>query len=176
MGSTQRLLGLDPGLRFMGWGLIEAQNNRLTHIANGTIATSSKASLAHRLVELEAGLENILATYNPHAVAVENTFVNRDGAASLKLGQARAICLLVPARRHIPISEYAPNMIKKTVAGAGHADKQQMQTMMQLLLPQAKPDSEHATDALAVAIAHAHMAGQQKRVEAVLKKQQERAS
>jgi len=156
MANTRRLIGLDPGLRFLGWGIVEASQNRLTHIANGTIASSVKKDLADRLVELEVGLEKVMAEFAPDSAAVETTFVNRDGAASLKLGQARAICLLVPARHGLRVAEYAPNMIKKSVTGSGHADKVQMQTMVSMLLPHCRPDSEHAADALAVAITHAH--------------------
>ena len=156
MADSRRLIGLDPGLRFLGWGIIDAAANKLTPIASGTITSTAKKDLADRLVELEAGLEAVIREFEPHAAAVENTFVNRDGAASLKLGQARAICLLVPARHGLRVAEYAPNMIKKSVTGSGHADKVQMQTMVSMLLPNCRPDSEHAADALAVAITHAH--------------------
>lgn len=165
MGNPRRLIGLDPGLRFLGWGIIETSSNKLTHIANGTISSTSKKDLADRLVELEAGLEEIIKEFTPDSAAVETTFVNRDGAASLKLGQARAICLLVPARHGLKVAEYAPNMIKKSVSGSGHADKVQMQTMVSMLLPQCKPDSEHAADALAVAITHAHGGSLDERLE-----------
>lgn len=151
-----RLIGLDPGLKQLGWGVIEIEQNRLTHIANGSIMSDAKASLPARLLELEIGLEHVFDTWQPEQAAVEETFVNRNGNATLRLGQARAICLLVPARRHLPIAEYAPNFIKRTVTGAGHADKQQMQAMVNMLLPQARPENEHASDALAIAIAHAH--------------------
>ncbi|MGC6512827.1 MAG: crossover junction endodeoxyribonuclease RuvC [Parvibaculales bacterium] len=156
MVNPRRLIGLDPGLRFLGWGIVEVSANKLTHIANGTVRSTPKTDLADRLVELESGLESVMAEFSPQLAAVENTFVNRDAAASLKLGQARAICLLVPARHGLKVAEYAPNMIKKSVTGSGHADKVQMQTMVSMLLPNCKPDSEHAADALAVAIAHAH--------------------
>ena len=165
MGNPRRLIGLDPGLRFLGWGIIETSSNKLTHIANGTISSTSKKDLADRLVELEAGLEEIIKEFTPDSAAVETTFVNRDGAASLKLGQARAICLLVPARHGLKVAEYAPNMIKKSVSGSGHADKVQMQRMVSMLLPQCKPDSEHAADALAVAITHAHGGSLDERLE-----------
>ncbi len=160
----KRLIGLDPGLRFLGWGIIEAEQNRLIHIANGTIKSTRQREFAARLVELEAGLENVMQEYAPTHAAVENTFVNRDSAASLRLGQARAICLLVPARCGLRVAEYAPNMIKKSLTGSGHADKGQMQAMINMLLPHAKLDSEHAVDALAVAITHAHAGRLQKRL------------
>lgn len=156
MGQKHRLIGLDPGLRHLGWGVIEAENNRLTHIANGVISSNAKDQLAVRLVTLEAGLEKIFDQYQPMQAAVENTFVNKDGVATLKLGQARAVCLLVPARRGLRVAEYAPNFIKRSVTGAGHADKTQIEAMVRMLLPQARPDNEHAADALAIAITHAN--------------------
>ncbi len=156
MGQKHRLIGLDPGLRYLGWGVIEAQGNGLVHIANGTISSGAGDGLGHRLVVLEKALEEIFTQYQPSQAAVEKTFVNKDGAATLKLGQARAICMLVPARRGLTVAEYAPNFIKRAVTGAGHAGKEQMVAMVNMLLPQANPQSDHAADALAVAIAHAN--------------------
>lgn len=154
---ARRIIGLDPGLQVMGWGVIDVVRDKLTHIANGSIATSPRCSLAERLVQLEAGLVQVIEALAPQEAAVENTFVNRDGAATLKLGQARAITLLVPARAGLTVAEYAPNEIKKIVTGAGHASKQQISTMLRMLLPQAEPANEHSADALAIAIAHAYM-------------------
>ncbi len=156
MTETVRLLGLDPGLRATGWGVIDVAGNRLAHVANGTVKSSQRLSLAERLVEIEAGLVRILEEFGPSSAAVETAFVARDAQAALKLGQARAIALLVPARFGLAVAEYAPNKIKKTVTGSGHADKQQIQMMVTTLLPRCQPASEHAADALATAICHAH--------------------
>ncbi|MEQ9143507.1 MAG: crossover junction endodeoxyribonuclease RuvC [Parvibaculaceae bacterium] len=156
MSETIRLLGLDPGLRATGWGVIDVCGNRLTHVANGTVLSTAKRSLADRLVEIEEGLRAVLAAHEPASAAVETAFVARDAAAALKLGQARAIALLVPARAGLEVAEYAPNKIKKTVTGSGHADKGQIKMMVETLLPRCRAGSEHAADALAVAICHAH--------------------
>jgi crossover junction endodeoxyribonuclease RuvC len=156
MTETVRLLGLDPGLRAMGWGVIDVTGNRLAHVANGTITSDSKLSLAERLVQLEGGLVSVMMDHEPASAAVETAFVSKDAAAALKLGQARAISLLVPARAGLDVAEYAPNKIKKTVTGSGHADKQQIKMMVETLLARCKTTSEHAADALAVAICHAH--------------------
>lgn len=155
-GDTIRLLGLDPGLRATGWGVIDVTGNRLAHIANGTVTSTANADLADRLVEIEIGLISVLEEFNPQSAAVETAFVARDASAALKLGQARAVALLVPARAGLDVAEYAPNKIKKTVTGAGHADKQQIKMMVETLLARCKTTSEHAADALAVAICHAH--------------------
>lgn len=151
-----RILGIDPGLRRMGWGVIESSGSRLSHVASGTVTSDATLALSERLAELFSGLEMILAQWQPHEAAIEETFVNRDAHATLKLGQARGIALLAPARAGLPVAEYAPNLIKKTVTGSGHADKAQIQAMVGFLLPQATPDSADAADALAIAIAHAH--------------------
>ncbi len=151
-----KLIGLDPGLRFLGWGIIEMRGQKMCHIANGSITSNAKLSLAERLLQLEQGLEKVFEEWQPQHAAVEQSFVNGNGASTLKLGQARAVCLLVPARRGLPIAEYAPNFIKKSIVGSGHADKQQMMKMMSILLPQAKPKDEHAVDALAIAMTLAH--------------------
>ncbi|MEQ9519549.1 MAG: crossover junction endodeoxyribonuclease RuvC [Parvibaculum sp.] len=155
-GETVRLLGLDPGLGATGWGVIDVTGNRLTHVANGTIKSDPKLNLAQRLVVLERGVQAVMDEYQPRSAAVETAFVAKDAAAALKLGQARAIALLVPARAGLDVAEYAPNKIKKTVVGAGHADKGQIKMMVEMLLPQCRAASEHAADALAVAICHAH--------------------
>lgn len=151
-----RFLGIDPGLRFMGWGVIELVGTKLTHVANGAVTSNDKFSLAERLVQLEAGLVDVIETYAPHSAAVENAFVARDAAAALKLGQARAVALLVPARAGLVVAEYAPNHVKKAVVGAGHAGKGQIQMMVEMLLPGCRAMNEHAADALAIAICHAH--------------------
>lgn len=156
IGKTRRLIGLDPGLRVTGWGVVDMAGNKLTHIANGSVRSDAARSLPERLVQLEAGLQEVFAAWQPTHAAVEQSFVNRDGAASLKLGQARAVCLLVPARLGIEVAEYAPNFVKRAVTGSGHADKKQIAAMLNILLPKAAPGDAHAADALAVAITLAH--------------------
>ena len=151
-----RLLGIDPGLGATGWGVIEFDRGRLTHVADGVVATDTARSLAERLVQLADGLEAVLARYIPAEAAVEQTFVNRNAVSTLRLGQARGIALLVPARAGLPISEYLPNLVKKTVVGTGHAAKDQVKMMVRVLLPAALLSSADAADALAVAICHAH--------------------
>lgn len=151
-----RLLGLDPGLQKTGWGVVESHGNRLTHIANGVVKSTSKKSLAERLVELYDGLTEVLAEWQPHSCAVEETFVNKNPTSTLKLGQARGIALLVPSRAGLPVAEYTPNHVKKSVVGAGHAAKDQVDAMVQILLPGIKINGPDAADALAVAICHAH--------------------
>ena len=149
-----RVIGIDPGLRNMGWGIIEVAGTRLSHIANRT-CDSSGANLASRLLSLHRALSEIFDRYAPDSAAVEQTFVNRDGAGTLKLGQARGIALLVPAQAGIAVGEYAPNRIKKTVVGVGHADKRQVEMMVQMQLPGAQITGPDAADALAIAICHA---------------------
>ena len=151
-----RLLGIDPGLRNTGWGLIEVENNHLKHVADGRVVSRNKHSLAERLVQLFDGLDKIITGFKPDEVAVEETFVNVNATSTLKLGQARGVTLLVPARRGLPVAEYAPNMIKKSVVGVGHANKEQVQMMVKTLLPGCLIESPDAADALAVAICHAH--------------------
>jgi len=154
-----RLLGLDPGLRHTGWGIIEVNGNSLRHLANGAVASDGSLDLASRLVQLYEGLEKVLSDWQPDEAAVEETFVNKNPVSTLKLGQARGISLLVPALHNLPVFEYAPNKIKKSVVGAGHAGKDQIHAMVNMLLPGCKIANEHAADALAVAICHAHYAG-----------------
>ncbi|MEJ2117533.1 MAG: crossover junction endodeoxyribonuclease RuvC [Alphaproteobacteria bacterium] len=154
-----RIIGIDPGLRRTGWGVIETDGVRLSYIACGTVASNAENTLAERLAELFNGLERVLDRWRPQEAAVEETFVNRDAHATLKLGQARGIALLAPARTGLSVAEYAPNMIKKTVTGSGHAEKAQIRAMIDMLLPKAQPDSQDATDALAIAITHAHHRG-----------------
>lgn len=151
-----RLIGLDPGLRNTGWGVVAVRDNRLAHVADGVIKTNPKLALAQRLVELRDGLVEIMDRYKPDEAAVEETFVNTNPASTLKLGQARGIALLVPASDGIPVDEYPPNLVKKTVVGAGHAAKEQVQMMVRTLLPGCDVQSADAADALAVAICHAH--------------------
>lgn len=160
-----RLLGVDPGLRLTGWGVVDMDGNRLRHVANGVIK-SGTGELAQRLVRLHHGLQAVIAEYGPESAAVEETFVNRDGQATLKLGQARGIALLVPALAGIPVAEYAANSVKKSVVGYGHADKNQIGHMIGVLLPGALVESADAADALAIAICHAHHMGAQALYEA----------
>lgn len=170
MPAAIKYLGIDPGLRFTGWGVIEQSGSTLRHIADGTISSTASLSLAERLVEIEAGLSAVLAAHEPAHVAVEQAFVARDAAAALKLGQARGIALLVPSRAGLPVAEYAPNHIKKAVVGAGHADKAQIRLMVGMLLPGAQMKTEHAADALAIAICHAHSGTGNDRLAAALQK------
>ncbi len=150
-----RVLGIDPGLVKMGWGVISVEGSRLSHVANG-VCRSGGGSLAARLVALHDQLEDVIADHAPDAAAVEQTFVNTNGAATLKLGQARGIALLVPARAGLEVGEYAPNAIKKAVVGVGHADKDQIAHMIGLQLPGVALAGPDAADALAIAICHAH--------------------
>ena len=156
MNPPIRILGVDPGLRRTGWGIVAMRGNALSFIAAGTVRAPLDAELAMRLAAIFEGLDEVVRTHRPDEAAVEQTFVNRDGAATLKLGQARGIALVVPARAGIAVAEYAPNAIKKTVVGAGHADKAQIRAMVRVLLPLAKFDSDDEADALAIAICHAH--------------------
>jgi len=157
-GSNQtiRVLGIDPGLRRMGWGVIDFDGARLSYVAGGTITSDAKDTLAQRLASLYRGLKVQLEQYDPDEVAVEQTFVNKDAKATLKLGQARGVALLVPALHGCLVAEYAPNLVKKTVTGSGHADKGQIHAMLKILLPKARPDTDDAADALAIAICHGH--------------------
>ncbi len=151
-----RVLGIDPGLRHTGWGVIEMAGNRLTHVANGRISSDGERTTAERLAQLHDGLMAAIEAWAPQEAAIEETFVNQNPASTLKLGQARGVAMLVPARANLPVAEYAANAIKKSVVGAGHADKAQIQMMVQRLLPGVKFESPDAADALAVAICHAH--------------------
>jgi crossover junction endodeoxyribonuclease RuvC len=151
-----RILGIDPGLRRTGWGLIVCAGNRLSFLACGSVETDDKAALAARLLTIHDGLTRIVDEFRPDEAAVEATFVNRDATATLKLGQARGIALLVPAKAGVAVAEYAPNLVKKTIVGAGHGEKAQIRMMVGVLLPKADPRSEDAADALAIAICHAH--------------------
>ena len=159
MTGPIRILGIDPGLRRTGWGAICCEGNRLSFLASGTVTSSDTGSLAERLVDLHRGLEMVLAEWRPDEAAVEQTFVNVNAAATLKLGHARAIALLVPAAAGLAVAEYAPNAVKKAVVGAGHADKRQIRKMVEVLLPTAEFCRDDAADALAIAITHAHQRG-----------------
>ena len=156
MAAAIRIIGIDPGLRRTGWGIVEAAGNSLRFIAAGTVTSEQKADLATRLCQLHDGLSEILAGYVPEEAAVEQTFVNKDAAATLKLGQARGIAMLVPARAGLRVAEYAPNAVKKAVIGVGHGEKAQIHMMVKVLLPRAAFDTHDAADALAIAICHAH--------------------
>jgi crossover junction endodeoxyribonuclease RuvC len=156
VGRIMRVMGIDPGLQNMGWGVIEVDGPRVRHVANGVVHSSPRADLASRLLELFDGLTAVVIDQAPDRAAVEQTFVNRDGAATLKLGQARAVALLVPARAGIPVGEYAPNAVKKAVVGVGLAAKEQVDHMVRLHLPGVAIAGPDAADALAVAICHAH--------------------
>ena len=156
MASPIRILGIDPGLRSTGWGVIGVSGNALTFIASGTVKAPVDGELAARLVVLHRGLTEVVRAFAPDEAAVEQTFVNRDAVATLKLGQARGIALLVPAQAGLSVAEYAPNAVKKTIVGAGHAEKLQIRAMVRVLLPRATFDSDDAADALAIAICHAH--------------------
>ncbi|MEL7345186.1 MAG: crossover junction endodeoxyribonuclease RuvC [Pseudomonadota bacterium] len=164
-----RIIGIDPGLNRTGWGVIACDGPRLRHVANGTIKPTG-GDLAQRLVSLFDGLSEVFEFHTPTDAAVELTFVNSNGAASLKLGQARGIAMLVPARAGVSVGEYAPNAIKKTVVGAGHADKHQIEHMVKLHLPGSNPAGADAADALAIAICHAHHAQSGARYAAALAK------
>ena len=151
-----RILGIDPGLRRTGWGVIDLDGSRLGFIACGSVATDERAAVAERLVAIHDGLAKVIEHYRPHEAAVEKTFVNANAAATLKLGQARGIAMLVPAKAGLSVAEYAPNLVKKTIVGAGHSEKAQIRMMIGVLLPKADPQTEDAADALAIAICHAH--------------------
>jgi crossover junction endodeoxyribonuclease RuvC len=165
---TIRIAGFDPGLSRTGWGVIEVTGNKLTHIANGVIVTTTTLTLGHRLAVIHEAIRAVIVEHEPHSVAVEQAFVAKDPLAALKLGHARAIALLAAAEAGLDIAEYAPNHIKKSVVGVGHADKAQVQAMVKRLLPTARFHAADAADALACAIAHAHLAGTRSRIAAAL--------
>ena len=162
-----RLIGLDPGLRFTGWGVIEVEGNRLRHVAHGVIKVTTEGSLSDRLRDLFDGVAAVVEAQRPAEAAVEETFVNVNPASTLKLGQARGVVLLAPALAGLPVHEYAANLVKKSVVGAGHADKRQVAMMVGRLLPGVVATAD-AADALAIAICHAHHRSTRLRVEAAL--------
>jgi crossover junction endodeoxyribonuclease RuvC len=164
-----RVIGIDPGLRNLGWGIVDVAGNKVVHVANG-ICKSEAGELAQRLLSLHRQLEAVLREFQPTTAAVEKTFVNKDGAGTLKLGQARGICLLVPAQFGLDVAEYAPNTVKKVVVGVGHADKTQVLHMVKIQLPGVEPVGPDAADALAIALCHAHHARFQGRLDAAVAK------
>jgi crossover junction endodeoxyribonuclease RuvC len=156
MGRPIRILGIDPGLRRTGWGMIAIEGNRLMFLACGSVGTENGAALAMRLLAIHDGLRRVVEEHSPDEAAVEATFVNKDATATLKLGQARGIAMLVPAIAGLPVAEYAPNLVKKTIIGVGHGEKGQIRMMIGVLLPKADPRTHDAADALAIAVTHAH--------------------
>ena len=157
MTGVRRILGLDPGLQRTGWGMIAVDGNRLAHIANGVIATDPKATIPARLVEIDAGVAEVIAAHAPDEAAVEETFLNRNPGTTLKLGLARGVVLLTPARAGLAVVEYAAKEVKKSLVGYGSADKAQVAAMVERLLPGVAIANADAADALGVAICHAHM-------------------
>jgi crossover junction endodeoxyribonuclease RuvC len=151
-----RVLGLDPGLRVTGWGIVDMVDNRLRHVADGVVRSDAELSLAERLLQLHEGVGLVIAQWAPEEAAVEETFVNKNPASTLKLGQARGVVLLAPARAGLPVGEYSPASVKQAVVGTGRAAKEQVQAMVRTLLPGCLVTSPDAADALAVAICHAH--------------------
>ncbi len=156
MAQPIRILGIDPGLRRTGWGMIAIEGSRLMFLGCGSLATDGEAALAVRLLAIHDGLRRVVDEHGPHEAAVEATFVNKDASATLKLGQARGIAMLVPAIAGLPVAEYAPNLVKKTIIGVGHGEKAQIRMMIGVLLPKADPRTHDAADALAIAVTHAH--------------------
>jgi len=153
--QAMRVIGIDPGLRNLGWGVIDTDGSRISHVANGVCTSATGTPLGERLLSLHAQLSDVFERFAPETAGVEQTFVNKDGAGTLKLGQARGIAMLVPAQAGISIGEYAPNKIKKTVVGVGHADKTQVAHMVKMQLPGVVLTGPDATDALAIALCHA---------------------
>lgn len=157
-----RIIGIDPGLRNTGWGVIAVDGVKLSYVADGALHSDAERPLAERLLQLHSQLLDVIRDFAPDEAAVEETFVNTDARATLKLGQARGALMLAPAMLNLPVSEYAPNTVKKAVVGAGHAEKDQVKHMVKLLLPKARMRTADSTDALAVAICHAHYRGAQR--------------
>lgn len=159
MNETIRIIGIDPGLRRTGWGVIDTLGNSLRFVGSGTVTSDAELDLASRLRQLHDGLADVVHLYQPHEASVEQTFVNKDAVATLKLGQARGIAMLVPALAGLLVAEYAPNAVKKAVIGVGHGDKAQIHMMLKILMPKAEFKGNDAADALAIAICHAHNRG-----------------
>jgi len=149
-----RILGLDPSLSSTGWGVVEVENNRIKHVADGFIKTDTKADIADRLAVIHSTLKEIIEIYKPDEAAIEQVFMNDNPVSTIKLGMARGVVILAPALFNIPVTEYEPNKVKKAVVGVGKAAKEQVQTMVKVLLPGCKPKNEDAADALAIAITH----------------------
>jgi crossover junction endodeoxyribonuclease RuvC len=156
MNQAIRIIGIDPGLRRTGWGVVEVLGNSLRFVASGTVRSDDKAELAARLCQLHDGLSAVIHAHVPDEAAVEATFVNKDATATLKLGQARGVAMLVPALAGLAVAEYAPNAVKKAVIGVGHGEKRQIHMMVKVLMPKASFDGDDAADALAIAVCHAH--------------------
>lgn len=167
MNASVRIIGIDPGLRRCGWGVIETQGNRLTFVAAGTLTPPTDGALADRLAVLFAGLGEVLDRFTPDEAAVEETFVNQGARSALILGQARGVALVTPAARGVPVAEYAANLVKKSVVGTGHAEKGQVELMVRTLMPAAQFKGADAADALAIAICHAHHRVSQQRLRAL---------
>lgn len=167
MNASVRIIGIDPGLRRCGWGVIETQGNRLTFVAAGTLTPPTDGALADRLAVLFAGLGEVLDKFTPDEAAVEETFVNQGARSALILGQARGVALVTPAARGVPVAEYAANLVKKSVVGTGHAEKGQVELMVRTLMPAAQFKGADAADALAIAICHAHHRVSQQRLRAL---------
>tara|TARA_B100000073_G_scaffold346157_1_gene356890 strand:+ start:2877 stop:3383 length:507 start_codon:yes stop_codon:yes gene_type:complete len=165
-----QIIGIDPGLRKTGWGIVSVEGNIITHVSNGTLKSSESNDLSQRLLEIFVQLIKVIEDFKPQVAAVENTFINKDAAGALKLGQARAIALLAPAKLKLPVFEYAPNTIKKAVVGVGHADKLQVKTMVQIQLPKAKFDGQDSVDALSIALCHAYQYKNQDRLKQAISK------
>jgi crossover junction endodeoxyribonuclease RuvC len=159
MQKATRIIGIDPGLRHTGWGVIAIEGSRLSFVACGAVEPSPKAEMADRLAALHEGLRVVIHNHTPDEAAVEETFLNKDPRATLKLGAARGIAMLVPAQAGLRVAEYAPNQVKKSVVGAGHAEKAQIRMMVKVLLPKAEFRTDDMADALAIAICHAHHRG-----------------
>ncbi len=164
-----RVIGIDPGLRRTGWGVVDANGSKITHVANGVCASEGD-DLSERLLSLFMQLTDVMHRYAPQTAAVEHTFVNKDAAGTLKLGQARGICLLVPAKAGLEVAEYAPNAVKKVVVGVGHADKKQVEHMVRMQLPGISIVNADAADALAIALCHTHHARFSNRLEDAIKR------
>ncbi len=155
-GTAIRIIGIDPGLRHTGWGVVESDGVRLGYVASGVIKAPVDAELAYRLRELFEGIASVIASFKPQEAAIEETFVNDNARATLKLGQARGMALLAPAMGGLVVAEYSPNLVKKSVVGAGHAEKRQIVAMIGFLLPRARITCADEADALAIAICHAN--------------------
>jgi crossover junction endodeoxyribonuclease RuvC len=168
MTAVIRILGLDPGLARMGWGVIAVSGSKLTHIAHGVIVTKTADGLGLRLLALHRELAAVIVEQRPVAISVEQAFVAKDPSAAMKIGHARAVALLAAAQAGLEIAEYAPNHIKKSVVGVGHAQKEQVQAMVRRLLPACGVEQADAADALAAAIGHAHLAGTRARMMAAM--------